>query len=304
MRIPNGYKLNMPLHQVWKLMEIFRKKVHVKSLELKGKLVAEIAVNVFDDFYLSPDHLTFLRVAQRRYEMRDLKDNALQVAFRTIWKNEEKFLVTQHKKPDYDFECKVVLFPGNRYTLAVLITEQDEFIKIWHDMKGVQPYPYVLGGKTDDVSEREWNQRKRDWTKAMKDNTRFTDAGFTVECNTSSDWSSLNVLSFLPPFGKRVNRHAKDRVLREKILELLGQEEIEIYNMVSYFRKANDWLKTLEGEKRFRQEIERVANILKQDITLEDLIRDFDTYEENTIRFPRGIEIAGLINQRILAGVR
>lgn len=78
---------------------------------------------------------------------------------------------TGHRMPMVDTDFSLSLIPCGNYTLGIVYTENRAWFQEWLKQPGVSEYGYWNNtDKPDEISTREWSQRRRNWNRVLDAN--------------------------------------------------------------------------------------------------------------------------------------
>ena len=261
-KIYTGYVLpKLSLSQLQTFTMRVRQKMSAVHKQEYNALVARIALNVID----------FRAMGK---PLRDDKEDLSPLTHATtiIWKAEREIKRSGMRDPFFDFECETVFFPLSNKTLAILYAERKSFTKVWERQPEVKYYGYWNNTDWQDgVSEKEWNQRRKDWDKALPDLSFFAIpamnglvAQLTYRSNGFPEADKVLKLIAKISFEKRLQRIAEDTLLPEYDAQLKPGTGISGFDL---------WRKSA-GQARWAETIASIEAQLPKAITKDILCHE------------------------------
>lgn len=272
-KIHNGYQL--PRMSIT-AMRAFLDKLHKKISPLQIKLARERFASVCSEFL---DHKALgLPLKEFKREISIGGPCAYGYAINTFLEKEEEFRkVPRRRDVGFDFEFEVCFIPIHHKLLAAIFTEQKVLVKAWESIKGVRDYHYQDStDKPENVSDREWDRRGKDWNEALGQMT-FGERGLVNEIKPPSPFFFThdeipNVLKHVPSLEKRVDHWAKEMFIQEKLDKKYpnpkDREWGEVFRIIDSF-------KTEEGQKSIESKRADIQSKLKPEITKETILEEY-----------------------------
>ena len=278
--ISDGYRIDgkksfVELNQI--LLD-FKTNAHALAKKLAATEIGN-AVEAYDFVTLGSRSY----VENREKEVKFENNNCLSWANRFVEYKFKQIYKTNSRDPQFDFQCVIVLYPLREdLTLARLVTEKEEYRKLWESIPDISEYGYWNGSDSypKGVTEKDWFIREKNWNNAIKTSARL---GFDVIRTDIFEFSYLDeeeLMPFMPSYKDRINEHAfqtaLDRVSKQNRIKKYGTSEIksdEGYHraMEEYF-EARDFLRKEEEGKVFLEKTkEELRGVLKKDITYDEL---------------------------------
>lgn len=204
----------------------------------------------------------------------------LSIAHDYVQKAYQEVNKSGHRNPPYDFECNISVFPIEGKTLAILNTEQQDFIDLWRQQPEVVWYPYW--NSTDppkDVTDEEWERRREDWDRAFP--SRSKNNAFTFRCvDEYLDFPDPEVyVPLVPSIRKRVFDAAKDTVFSQVYFPKWKAEHPErdsdpeqLHDVMAALSAFAKWVNNGAGGEVLEAKIDEVAALLKPNLTVVDLL--------------------------------
>jgi len=288
-KIYNGYQLgNMTLLQLHQFTQKVRAKITEVTEELFKQLLAKKIADFVDLIFLQPSLDDVRKWFEEEFgdteETFDATQSLEHLIFWGVAERVEKTKKSLKRDTEYDLDVSFVLMPIRGKVLALFYAEQDAYREAWESFPEVQPYPYWDNTDPDEsVTEKEWNQRERDWKKAWKRGVA-AENGFVVECFLRRPFITPgSMLNLVPPFEKRVRKLAKNAVLHRKLQEEHNKDPQQAG--FPLFWKAIDWINTEEGQKALEEEKARIAALIPKTITTDILEMKIQDLHANKAKF-------------------
>lgn len=217
--------------------------------------------------------------------------------------------LTQQNNMHYDFDDAIVFFPlSNEETLLLVYgnTLVEVFEKLEKSRKkkdinfkkqfNFKYYGYQNSGdKPIKVSQKEWDNRKKDWNFIFKDSTIPSNVGIVVELfSTNTLMQQLSTFSFMKNNKKELEKlivSKKDRVERYALKK--AKQEFILSNVKEntpseYLNLSDEWKKLYEQkDEKVIQHIETLKtqyNLFIKDITLEDYKKTILSFLPNYLK--------------------
>jgi len=160
-----------------------------------------------------------------------------------------------------DWSCEISLFPlAARDFLCCYFTERDSIIELIQAQPWFTEYAYYNNtDQPDDISDEEWEQRKRDWDIVFP-HWGDTPAKrmFTLKLTDTHRYFPWHkrMSRLAPDYEKRVRAIVRDLVFNRWIN---SQSEVNSKNFLSLMFDFNDLYKKPDSFPEWRQEFESVA---------------------------------------------
>ena len=285
-KIYNGYKISkMNLSELDSFCIDLRNKIFEKAKELciqkiaitSSRFISSLFLESFDDFpkeiIESSEKYTVLFAARKIYM--------------GILQQEDTF------------KCSFVFYPFKKDILATFHSTVAEFTDIFEQSEKVKEYGYWNNtDKPENVSDKEWNKRKKDWDTIFNRNKNFYSIpiknGFLCDIINKDDYYNLfsyfsssisneydknlneymqKILENVPSFEKRINEAATDRSLSYYINNVINKNNsIDYKDFIQSYYKAKEWVaNTEEGKKHYEDQKKFVASKIPEKITEEHL---------------------------------
>lgn len=217
------------------------KTAHVNRL-YSNKMVIEL------------DRQQLLPKRAKRKTFRDLRvDIKMEIMDKMI---ESKRKITSNFPYDCDFSVSVIPIKGK--ILGLYYSRLNEHEKFFTKLPWVKEYHYQnQTDQPDDVSDKEWNQRKRDWDKALPGFGMPAREGYSFEIldNDFPIGHQFHIdYKVVPSVKKRAHDIARDRVYHAYMKKNPG---------IEWF-KAMDYTKTGVGKKKVDLLAPKIAKKLKR----------------------------------------
>ena len=168
----------------------------------------------------------------------------------------------------FDFDTSLCVFPLSRKILAVPICNNERLMNALLENENITAYGYWNNtDKPDNVSNREWNTRKKDWDKALPSIGVLRENGFIFDL-IDTMWDAYDfvynvetIYPFLTDVNTLISRVAKSKLLSEKYNEFMKEESAnESYPVMRTYFKARDYVKDHPDE------VENMKNSFSLDV--------------------------------------
>jgi hypothetical protein len=290
-KIFNGYTLACSsldkLHYKMKKLGIEARKIQAR---LRTKWLVKRAVQLFDDANMYGK----VKIDKDTVHAVKIRMNPLSIAILELLKREGKMKRTNLRDPEIDTGFKVAILPTRRISkskhsrlgkiFAIIYVDNMEFEELWNKQSWVKPYGYWDNtDKPDDVSNKAWRQRCRDWEKALDDWKPSGEAGFVYELtSTERAWSFSSMIDkgskipFVPSDLVRAIRLAENQLLNKGVGKLTTNTKPD----VAVIWKEYKWLSSSEEGKKavaklaskLIKKLKRVnKSALKQEVDVEGI---------------------------------
>jgi len=270
-KIYNGYLIRdvETLEKLIKLLHDFRDKVSEKAKELVAITYARICAEILDNQALGKEYCDAL--LEKKFD-----SHPLSYALRCCEEHRRKIRKENRRDPLFDFDCEVVALASGKKTLAMLYTEQEEYVRIWREMPGVEAYEYYDNtDRPEHCTEEEWDDRGNDWELAVGHHPPG-EAGLRIECITDYTLpipSSKDVIKYIPEREKRIQELAKESVIDAKLKEKFGGNEIAFEDGFRAYREVSRFVSnTDEGKALLELEKQRIDSLIKKEYVAKDLV--------------------------------
>lgn len=138
-------------------------------------------------------------------------------AVNTAEERYRKIKKTLRRDPEYDFSFEICIIPIKGKILLLPYTEKKELLNLLERQKYLKPYGYWNNTDPDkSVSQKEWNQREKDWNAALPGIGIPADNGFTVQLHPTfnifrtSESFIKDIIKVMPSYRKRLKTRAFD----------------------------------------------------------------------------------------------
>jgi len=261
-KIYNGFifKTN-DFNKIHKEIMSFRKKIAPIVKDKAARVISVMSTNTIDRLCIGMDELPdekyyspFYKAEQEIHDrIRDIKR-------------------TQIRDPIFNFSCDISIHPIKNKILGIIFTEQRDIEKMWFRKKIVGEYGYWNNvDPLETVSEKDWDQRRIDWDKALEYEDVPAMNGFGADCVKSTAHMILDldkVVSFVPDFQTRVKQKAKDFLLMREEKRFCNDKE-KMWKVLKEIRK---WLESDKGKKMLKETEKEVRQKLVRKITRKHLL--------------------------------
>lgn len=110
------------------------------------------------------------------------KDSVYYQVWNELMDRQRTMVKEQRRDPAIDVDFSLVFIPHAGGTIGIYYSEDEKMSDLWLMQPEVQSYGYWNNtDRPDDVTPREWNDRKKAWDKAFEKTSVPAEAGFTVE---------------------------------------------------------------------------------------------------------------------------
>lgn len=245
---PSMYALNRRFSFIREeIQELFRKKYN--------QSIITYAVDLIDKKALGQP----LHVNATSFPRKVITEACSRVEER--WKKIKK---TGLRDPDFDFYAEVSVFPLRNKMLMMPFIENREALELLKRQPWIKPYGYWDNVDPDEsCSPREWEQRKKDWHKALPGIGVPSQCGFSVQLHASFiRWPSIAEMRPLTPTYKaRVREQAKSiaftnlrRIKYKKMKKNMKDQDGQVDLRMRAAHQAIIELDTTEEGKRLKKE--------------------------------------------------
>jgi len=242
-KIYTGFKFRNPhLLVIHHQIQAFRKELKALVLEKCSRLVAEMATHRID------------RLAMGMKVQEPSSDCPLACAWSKLNEEKRKIDKTQERNPIFDFDFELAIFPlSEDKVLGMYFTEQEDFRKLWLSKWFVEEYGYWDNtDKPDELSEKDWERRCRDWDKALPDYCAVPSLnGYGADCTEKyyPVVHAAEALKYIPNRRQRVRSIAKDRLWMQRSKR---KKLVEVENFWKELREFSEWFKSGKGKKAMK----------------------------------------------------
>lgn len=276
-KIYNGYKLEgvNSIGEVQALLDGFQAKCVIIAEQEAKRMIVKEAVSLHDEAILRMESaLRKLGKDEPTFK------NCICNVVLDFQKRASDIRRTNSRDPDVDWSCEVAVL---KFGMAMLFTENEAMTKAWEALPRVKPFPYWNNtDKPDDLTNKEWSQRGKQWDMALGGDGNSTPAESGL-CRkmVPVGWHWLGGIKDLSPVtrgmskelapGKRAMSIAFDQLMNKRMLEL-GGGKVNTSNLMRVFDEANEQVRADEaGWKALAKELEPRLKTVQE--MLEDLAR-------------------------------
>ena len=266
-KIYHGFEIksNNSVDLLSKLKTISKRIEKLADAKLKSWL-AQRATYIFDNYTI---------------ENKDTSNGILVKVFMEYIDRAGEVKKTQKRDPGIDFSFSLTIFPKTaKKSIGIIYCEHQDLIDAFMDHEDVSDFSYWNNtDRPEDISESEWQARKKSWDKAL-DRTTFGKSGFTFTI-IDDLFPSLNKAEyeeFAPEFDVRCKDACLDgcyQTYMTKLVDEHGTLENANNSMgggASIYFEFKDWMqKTEEGQTAYQAAHEYCKDNLKEEISFEDL---------------------------------
>jgi hypothetical protein len=279
--IMDGYKFKkkLTLEELQKISMKLRKEMYEVSICICEKLVARRVVDILDTAMARGWEKVQNKYGESRISM---ESPIISEAFFDLWKEYKRFRQNKEFYLDANFDCRLVVFPLKRKTLALFLSHHNEYKEAWMQTGLIDDYHYQ--NQTDkpiEISTAKWNTRKKDWDEALPGLGIPSMNGIIIELvNQIPHLSDLNLermQKHIPNFEDRVMSQAKDIVFSRVWLDV-REKNSEIEDEMDIFYKVHRWIRSKEGQKEVEEEAKKVCGILKDNIEPEEMKKSLQDF--------------------------
>jgi hypothetical protein len=271
-KIYNGYKLPlMSLGSLHELLTGFRDKIKPVKERLLAKSVAKLATDFIDRHAMGDRKLSATDAEDMLCPTGNL--DPLIAANDWLDTRRQKVARTKERDNEADLAVDVCLIPTNDKILALLYSERKEYIKIWTDVAGVEPYPYWNNSdEPDGLSWDEWERRGKEWDKALGDGIPALEGlSYDPIANQFPYCSYKDIQQYVPTYQARVDSYTKDKAINDWYEINKAEYKERIFSALMDF---NEFSITDEGLKFVAERKIAVEQTLKEHLALDDFKND------------------------------
>lgn len=248
-KIYNGYISTLNIEQLLNEFISIRDKFENKKIQLYNKILGNQVANKIDSAAIAASRTM---TGEEQYailnETHDINERSV--------KDE---VVLRGEKSHLDLSSDCVVFPmGKRKTLILFYCENKELTAIWERLRFIKEYHYQnQTDKPRGISEKNWDQRKRDWDKAL---------GYDVPINRGYCFTFTQerlpvfikrsgVSAFVPDEETRILYQMKEKYVNSLIKKLTEKDKDKDHSrLFEYYRRARDSWEKYKGTKAFEKE--------------------------------------------------
>lgn len=215
------------------------------------------------------------------YELENLNKKELKHPYikliRYLDNLQNKFNVKKTGNSLFYFGFSVCFVPLRNKLICLMYSDNQEFVKAWENIEGVEDYHYqnqTDPPSIDEVTTRQWNQRRKDWNEIFSDSVSSYEMGLNFSPFESYSYSIMgttyqksdDILKLQPTIKERASTVAFEILFNEFYTK--NQENNK--NDFSLYFKYADFLKTNEGKLKKESLINDLCKNISP-ITNEDL---------------------------------
>lgn len=284
--IENGYEIPLStFEELGVLRDKVQKEMNEVSLKIFHKELAKRIVRSIDDVSVMQ-----LEDFNKKYfkDEEDLGKSGLLKSTMPFY-NEYKRMLEEKEESDkkglrslsIDLDCEVVFFPTKNKTLALLYSEQKEFIEVWEKNPLVTYYGYWNNVDRDDnVTKEEWDERREDWEFVLPGIGIPSESGFVCQLTKGLpriiNVDKNKIIENIPTLEERIDLLTKESLLDEKCREIIEELDCGAYKASIY---AMRWYESEDATEMIIERIkfyekELLPKIKKEylDMTFQDLL--------------------------------
>ena len=258
-KVYDGYKL--PNFSSKELIDFCHRLKHLVSTEQKEfyfRAHSKRALQLFDLHYLG--ELPEYKTSEKLFISNP--SNPLSIAWSEIT---EEVREANNKNQMHDYYFHVHFFPLDNKILAMPRSLNSLYNKIWESFSEVEEYGYWNNtDKPDEISNKEWNQRKKDWTEAFRGSVGWyaneTGLKFEVMGDPFLFILQKDQSSYFPNVKKRALSAASLIVQNKAIKEALDKNKDKTKN------ETNKILSRILFSSELREEKNKLAEELEKKI--------------------------------------
>lgn len=238
-KIYNGYQINLPNTKLLTLQQF--------CLTLSHQLNQEKTLLTAQNF---ARRLTFQLDRQTVKLSPPPEDGKSLIS--SLWAEvRENYKETSYwsKDPDFDFKVEVVFIPVKRKLLALYFGYNKKFLKIWEQHPLVKDYHYQnQTNRPQDISARQWLNRKKDWNLALPGPGIPSENGLTfILCSDHiRPPDFVDFAPYIPPLNERAQTCAREVVLNKKFQASTNSDPFPKYQEALKFLQTDAGLAQLE----------------------------------------------------------
>jgi hypothetical protein len=269
-KIYNGYLLDSSIGNL-KDIELISKKLQAFAEEklvpiASGLLAKQIAIEAYRDM----DAIAIERYGAGISVSGGIDiSNAIEKATFRIHHRVDTSAERGLRDPAVDMRAIFTIFPMQDKTLAILFADNSDIIAAVDASGLFTEYAYWNNtDKPDDISQQEWDQRKKDWDLAIGETGRPNVNGYQVSLIHEGFFPALTdeeVIAVAPNLDDRIESFLHDAVF-SRVLSMMSEEDLAKANRgrISLVINAMESFKSSDGYNDFikqaRQEIVDAIN--------------------------------------------
>lgn len=170
------------------------------------------------------------------------------------------------REPDVDFEVTCAVYPMRGKTLILFYAENKEMTNFWENLEDIHDYHYQNScDKPDDISNVEWNRRRKNWDKVFNptpSKTCYTYTFSSVDLPYYIDNDKLNKV--IPSKSERAARIVSSKFIAAHI-ENQKQQNPSVEAFASYYAATDDFIE-------YKKTDDYLKEISTQELLMEDLL--------------------------------
>lgn len=255
------------LYELRKRVSRLRSVVQEEFFNLYTKKVAVLACSIIDDLSLNKS------VYSEEYP-----NSIWSEAHKQVEDRNRHIQKTKERNPSYDFHCELEIIPIKNKIMVMVFCEQPRIIEIIARQKYLKYYGYWNNTDPDErCSEKEWNQRKKDWNEALPGIGIPSENGFNVQLHAPyfllpEDFIE-RLLRIAPSYEDRIENKAFKMAWNKMTeIEIKKMKTNDINENLRLCTKALQLVRsTPQGQRILKQCRKKVSNSISPIITEEML---------------------------------
>lgn len=183
---------------------------------------------------------------------------------------QQKVRRTHQRDPEYDFDCDLSVYPGNPWTFVVLISEPSRgYDEVWQATPGVEEYPYWDStDPPDGWTYEKWSRiRGGQWRRRL-DSTPLVWSLYH-EYGGPVPPTGDDLVNTQPHYDLRVQALARSIVGKQTPIEIVELAKADKFGWLSAYES---WVKSDEYTTLLNDEVSRLAELVPQRLTLDNLL--------------------------------
>lgn len=255
-KIFNGTLIKGDLKYAYEVGSDFRTIVQRMAQESIDRIAVNHAVYLIDSAVIKNESIDCLPIIR---------------AFDLVSDEQDRVITNRERNPGFDFSCELTMFPDGDETLAIVVTEQQEFLDTWLSMPGVEAYPYYNNtDRPDYLTQEQWDARGDRWMRFFDGGAFFPANAMTVKCVDERLPPSMDkevLAELMPSFEERLERVAKDYA-GSRVIAMIEEENLE--RKISTFMK----LHREHGSEFTKEGMDLYRDLISKDIPIEHLFEN------------------------------
>lgn len=276
-KIYNGFRIDLETSTVanlssalYPLTELLKKTAR----HLIAQKFAAIATESYDRVSIG------LKPSELHYLFEDYM-TAAEWTRKIIYDGYREIYSTCHRNPSVDFQCSIHFYPLQSKILAIVQTEQEEYLDTIKAFPNLfHEYAYWSGGAPKHVEYHHWHQREYDWEVAFNRRPASVEnfSMYGTSHVTPFTWNLFDPFDHLPhlepveiniqipTLEKRIEALTWDVSLDAKVKSMNVPEakrKDDFSSIMGAIREAEKFLKSESGKKNLNENAKSVKLFLK-----------------------------------------